>query len=520
MRLGFQAVDSRGARVDGVGHGEADASQIRRCGVHAFGSHVVQASFRDAGDKQRVTSVLGDVLHGRHVPVLNPCSGSDFGGLALDRLTQGQGHACGGLGQVFAEDEDGIVQLDVAQGRRWQRAVLQDVADQADIGQFASGDTAIEIVGTHQFAQGEIGFQAGARRANTDHTLALELLGGLVQRGVDADGLACQQRLTRAICVVDVAIAEAATVTEEVLVHRAVETVLDAAQLAVALAGADVAAAGATVTDARGELHVPLAVVTLGVGLVGEYAGRADLDQIAGELALQRAVLDAAEVHVVVRAIDAQVAAARVVLVVAHAAVAGNAAVHLVGDERAEFLVLVGTLGKAITTGVMPGHHRHVLQVAVTAFLAHRAVVRVVGHQPFDDTGAKCLGFLVVNADPGVVGGGCHAGHDDTTTGVVLVVVLLDRALAARADAAKRRVPAEVGDIESEGQAGLQEVVCPIDFEIFAVYVDSGHFFKSSFTRLLRRLAKGIRLFSSQSSVCGAWSPPGPHRPRTLHGNT
>jgi hypothetical protein len=36
-------------------------------------------------------------------------------------------------------------------------------------------------------------------------------------------------------------------------------------------------------------------------------------------------------------------------------------------------------------------------------------------------------------------------------------------------------VPAEVRDIETEGQAGLQQVVRPIDFEIFAVYVDSGH---------------------------------------------
>ncbi len=238
--------------------------------------------------------------------------------------------------------------------------------------------------------------------------------------------------------------------------------------------------------DARGELHVPLAVVALGVGLVGEYAGRADLDQVAGELAFQRAVLDAAEVHVVVRPIDAQVGAASVILVVAHAAVAGDAAVHLVGDEGAELLVLVGTLGETVATGVMPGHHRHVLQVAVTAFLAHRAVVRVVGHQPFDDAGAERLGFLVVDADPGVVGGRRHAGHDDATTGVVLVVVLLDRALAARPDAAKRRMPAEVGDIESEGQAGLQEVVCTIDFEIFAVYVDSGHFFKSSFTRFIK----------------------------------
>ena len=503
-----------------MSHGETDTGQVGRGSVHALLGDIIQASFSDAGDKQRVQSVLGYVLHRRHVPVLNPRTGSDLGSLALDRLAQGQGHTRGGLGQVFAEDEDGVMQFDIAQGRRWQRAVLQDVADQTDIGQFAGSNTAIEVVGTDQFAQGEVGFQAGARRANADHALALEQLGGLVQRGIDADGLAGQQRLTRAILAIDVAIAEAAAVAEEVLVHRAVEAVLDAAQLAVALAGADVAAAGAAVADARGELHVPLAVVALGVGLVGEHASRADLDQIARKLAFQRAVLDAAEVHVVVRAVDAQVGAAGVVLVVAHAAITGDAAVHLVGDERAEFLILVGTLGEAVATGVVPGHHRHVLQVAVTTFLAHWAVVRVVGHQPFDDAGAERLGLLVVDADPGVIGGGRHAGHDDATAGVVLVVVLLDRALAAGADAAKRRVPAEVGDIESKGQAGLQEVVCTIDFEIFAVYVDSGHFFSLRLPASEKRLAKGIRLFSSLLPACGAWSPPWPHRPRTLHGNT
>ncbi|MOA55316.1 hypothetical protein D3C78_1790850 [compost metagenome] len=91
----------------------------------------------------------------------------------------------------------------------------------------------------------------------------------------------------------------------------------------------------------------------------------------------------------------------------------------------------------------------------MTAFLAHRAVVRVVGHQPFDDAGAKCLGFVIVDGNPGAVGGRGHAGHDDTTTGVVLVGVLLDRTLPTGANASKRRVPAEIGDVEAERQTRL-----------------------------------------------------------------
>ncbi|MNN88832.1 hypothetical protein D3C81_2065630 [compost metagenome] len=75
--------------------------------------------------------------------------------------------------------------------------------------------------------------------------------------------------------------------------------------------------------------------------------------------------------------------------------------------------------------------------------------MRVVGHQPFNNTGAEGLGLFIFDGDPGVVGGRGHAGHDDTTTGVVLVGVLLDRALAASANAAKGRVPAEIRDIEA-----------------------------------------------------------------------
>src|SRR5690606_31652258 len=142
-----------------------------------------------------------------------------------------------------------------------------------------------------------------------------------------------EQRLTRTVLAVDEAVAEAAAVAQEVVVHRAVEAVLDAPDLAVALAGADVAAGRAGVADARCVLHVPLAGIAFGVGPVGEYPGGAHLGEVAGELAFQHAVLDAAEIDVVMGAEHAQVGAAGIVPVVAHAAVAGDAAVHLMGDE-------------------------------------------------------------------------------------------------------------------------------------------------------------------------------------------
>src|SRR5690606_21523176 len=178
------------------------------------------------------------------------------------------------------------------------------------------------------------------------------------QHGVRAAGLA------RAVRAIDEAVAEAAAVAEEVVVDLAVVAVLDAADFPVAFAGADVAAGRAAVADAGCVLHVPLAGVALGVGSVGKYPGRADLGEVAGELAVQRAVLDAAEVQVVMGAEHAQVGAAGVVVVVAHAAVTGDATVHLVADERSEVLVCVGALAEAVAAPALAGHHRQVLQMA------------------------------------------------------------------------------------------------------------------------------------------------------------
>src|SRR5690606_10945299 len=208
--------------------------------------------------------------------------------------------------------------------------------------------------------------------------------------------------------------------------------------------------------DARCELHVPLAVVTFGVGFVGEYAGRADFGEIAGKFAFERAAFGATEVNVVVCTINAEVFATGVILVITHAAIAGDAAVHLVVDERAEVLVLVRALGEAIAACVVTGHHGHVLQVAVAAFFADRAIVRVVGHQPFDDAFANLHGFVVGHGEERAVGCGGHAGHGQRAAFVGGVRVLFDRALAAGTDTAERRMPAEIGNIETERETGLQ----------------------------------------------------------------
>lgn len=109
-------------------------------------------------------------------------------------------------------------------------------------GPFALLNACVEVVGAHQLAQGEVALQGGARRADADDAGGgAQGIGGAVQGAIHRDGqlviAIAQQRLARAVGLVDIAVTEAATITEEVVVQGAVEAVLDAAQLAVAFPG-------------------------------------------------------------------------------------------------------------------------------------------------------------------------------------------------------------------------------------------------------------------------------------------
>ena len=81
----------------------------------------------------------------------------------------------------------------------------------------------------------------------------------------------------------------------------------------------------------------------------------------------------------------------------------------------------------------MAVHHSHILQMAFAAFVTHRAIVRVIHHQPFRNAGAKLSRLGIINGNPNPVFGGSHARHDNLAALVFLILELLDCALAARA---------------------------------------------------------------------------------------
>jgi hypothetical protein len=111
-----------------------------------------------------------------------------------------------------------------------------------------------------------------------------------VERLVTALGIA-QAGIVQPFIQIDEARTVATAIAEEVAVDRGVEAVVHALELAVALAGQGIAAPGAAGAHRGRGLQIPLARVVVDQGLVGEHAGGADLDEVAGELALEHAVL-------------------------------------------------------------------------------------------------------------------------------------------------------------------------------------------------------------------------------------
>ena len=96
-------------------------------------------------------------------------------------------------------------------------------------------------------------------------------------------------------------------------------------------------------------------------------------------------------------------------------------------------------LAAAVAAINMAVHDRHILQMAFAALVAHRAIVRMIHHQPFRHAGAKLSRLGIIDGNPDPVFGGSHARHDNLAALVFLVLELLDRALAARAYRARAR---------------------------------------------------------------------------------
>ena len=184
----------------------------------------------------------------------------------------------------------------------------------------------------------------------------------------------------RAILDVQALATEAVAVGDPGLVDRLVGTRHDAHQPAAQHVAVEIGADAVVRRYERMLGHLPGARA-IAVRLVVQRADRAEVDDVAGQLVVD-ALLDVGrDLHQFAASDGAQLLDPGDLLAEAHATRALDAARHVGRDQRTEVLVLDDALALGVARDVAAVAHREILQLALAALVADRAVERVVDQQ-------------------------------------------------------------------------------------------------------------------------------------------
>ena len=185
-------------------------------------------------------------------------------------------------------------------------------------------------------------------------------------------------------------IGKAGLVRDPLLVDVLVQPRQDAHHLAAARVDRDVAADRIEHVDRFGLLQLPRAR-PVGIGLGVQRADRADVDHVAGQLRHDRMLDPGADLHVLAAAGGAQLLDAGDLAREADAARAVDAARHVGRDQGPQILVgdAALVLGEARMIGAV--EQGQVLQVALAALIADRAVERVIDQQDLEHALARLV---------------------------------------------------------------------------------------------------------------------------------
>ena len=265
-----------------------------------------------------------------------------------------------------------------------------------------------------------------------------------VPRRLDEARLQLHHGCAETVVAVDGFEVEAAAVAEPTPVHRVGVDALVAQHLVAARLHH-----GAAADRTRGAGRLLLVEVPRSglepVRLGGERADRADLHGVAGEVRRERLVGERDDLGVVAAADEVDELVAGHLVGEAGAAVAEDAALAVEEHEIADRdRLLVVTLLLDVPALARAVAERLVLQRALAALVAHRAVERVVGEQQLEHALLRALDLIGVGVDHLAVGDRGHARHDHHRPPWALD---LDHALAAHADRVHPRVVAEVRDV-------------------------------------------------------------------------
>ena len=230
--------------------------------------------------------------------------------------------------------------------------------------------------------------------------------------------------------------------------------------------------------DRFGLGELPRAVVEF-IGLGGQRADRAEVDDIALQLRGHRMFEIGGDLHVLAAADRAEFGDAGDLGGEANAARAMDAAVHRGLDQRADIFVLDGALVLAVARGIDAIGHRLVLQVAFAALVADRAIERMVDQQEFHHAFARLARHRRIGLDDRrlALRAGAQVAHRHRAGGGRLgrPALHLDEAHAAIAGDRQPLVEAEARNFRARRLAGLEQRVFGGDVDFPAVDDDLGH---------------------------------------------
>ena len=214
------------------------------------------------------------------------------------------------------------------------------------------------------------------------------------------------------------------------------------------------------------------------VGFRGQRSHRADIDQIALQLRGQRAFKVGGDLHVLAAAGGAHFGHAADLGCEPHAARALDAPVHRGLHQHAEIFVLDRALVLGKAAGIDAVAHRLVLQVALAALIADRAIQRMVDQQEFHHAFARLLHHRRARRDFRrlALGTGTAIAHAPGATRNRLRAALdLDQAHPAIAGDRQPLVVAEPRNFRARGLARLQQREFRWHLDLFAVDDEFGH---------------------------------------------
>ena len=215
-----------------------------------------------------------------------------------------------------------------------------------------------------------------------------------------------------------------------------------------------------------------------GIGLRGQRAHRADIDEIALQLRGQRMLEIGRDLHVLAATGRAHFRRAADLGGEADATRALDAAVHRGLDQRAQIFVLDRALVLGEAAGVDAIAHRLVLQVALAALVADRAVQRMVDQQELHHAFARLLHHRRTRGDFRrlALGAGTAVAHAPGAACDRLRAALhLDEAHPAIAGDRQPLMIAEARNLGARRLARLQQRVLGGDIDLFAVDDEFGH---------------------------------------------